>query len=531
MFFIRLREKLPAFYFYYIGLLILAISLPCSKYFTSIAQFMITINWLYDGFFLNKFPEYWLNLKQRKSAILLISIFLLHILGLIYTTDFQYAFHDIKIKLPLLIFPLVLSTIETFEYKHIKTILIIFAGSVFVTSLIGIFRYYNIDNQMDVDNNALAVFISHIRFSLLIDIAIFSLGYFIYRSNILVEKLAYVLVILWLTFFLFLLQSLTGIIVFLILILMSFIVLIIKRKRFYFKVISGIFILASFLIIGIYLFSLIHHFYNVEKVDFQSLPKKTANGNSYLHDTLNRQIENGHYICLNICEKELKTEWNKRSIKKYDIETKEGQDLKSILLRYLTAKGLRKDSVGVSKLTQHDISLIESGYPNPIYANRWSFTPKIYQLLWVIDVYKKGGNPSGHSVTQRIEYLRAAFGIIENNFFFGVGTGDVPKAFENQYVAMKTRLLPEFRHRAHNQYVTFFITFGFFGFLWFLLALIYPAIFEDKFNNYLFIVFFVTACISMFNEDTLETQAGVTFFAFFYTFFAIFIKSNKMITN
>jgi len=38
--------------------------------------------------------------------------------------------------------------------------------------------------------------------------------------------------------------------------------------------------------------------------------------------------------------------------------------------------------------------------------------------------------------------------------------------------------------------------------------------------------FFCIALLSMLNEDTLETQAGVTFFAFFYCFF-IWGKEDK----
>jgi hypothetical protein len=56
------------------------------------------------------------------------------------------------------------------------------------------------------------------------------------------------------------------------------------------------------------------------------------------------------------------------------------------------------------------------------------------------------------------------------------------------------------------------------GFIWFLFTLIYPAVKLGKFNEYLYLVFFVIVFMSMLTEDTLETQAGATFFAFFNAF-------------
>ena len=98
------------------------------------------------------------------------------------------------------------------------------------------------------------------------------------------------------------------------------------------------------------------------------------------------------------------------------------------------------------------------------------------------------------------------------NLLFGVGVGDVRVAFDRQYEIMNTQLKPEFRFRAHNQYLTFFITFGVIGGIWFILTLVYP-LFLKKHHTYLYIVFFAIMALSFVSEDTLETQAGVTLFA------------------
>jgi O-antigen ligase len=73
--------------------------------------------------------------------------------------------------------------------------------------------------------------------------------------------------------------------------------------------------------------------------------------------------------------------------------------------------------------------------------------------------------------------------------------------------------------RAHNQFLTIFAAFGIFGLLWFLATLILPPLILKVRRDYYFNFFLVISILSMLNEDTLETQAGVTFFAFFYVIF------------
>ena len=167
-----------------------------------------------------------------------------------------------------------------------------------------------------------------------------------------------------------------------------------------------------------------------------------------------------------ICEVELRNEWNKRSTYYYDGKDKKGQNISQTLIRYLTSKGLRKDSIGVSKLTKEDIGLIEDGYSNYIFKRKLGIYPRIYQILWEIDTYKKQGNPSGHSITQRLEFQKNAIQIIKKNFWLGVGTGDVQQAFNIQYNISNSPLAQRWRLKAHNQLITFFLTFGVFGFLW-----------------------------------------------------------------
>ena len=136
-----------------------------------------------------------------------------------------------------------------------------------------------------------------------------------------------------------------------------------------------------------------------------------------------------------------------------------------------------------------------------------------------IDNYMRGGNPSGHSITQRIEYFKTGLKIFIKNPVLGVGAGDVPVEFIKQYERDNTILDAEYRNRAHNQYLTFLISSGILGFVFIMLSLFIPILKHTVNINYLFIIFLAIALLSMFTEDTLETSAGVSFFAYFYSLF------------
>lgn len=514
------------FRIYYSILIIFAVSLPLAPFIVSISQFLIVLNWLLERNFHEKFKK----LKSRKAILFVISILIIHAIGMIYSENLGEGFKDLKIKLPLLVFPIIIGTSQKLNYAELKKLLLFFSAAVVVSTIISIgyflgyppYKIFNFAPKEILDIRDISIFIHHIRLSLLINIAIFSLFYYLLIPQKHLSKtsiLIYILSILWLISFLFVLQSITGIIILFIAGIILFANWLIKLKRKTAKVVLAIVFVMLPVVIISYLTISVKQFYNIDKVDFNSLEKTTALGNPYWHDLENKQIENGHYVGLYLSEKEIKTEWDKLSEFKYNGKDLKGQAIKYTLIRFLSSRGLRKDADGIKKLSENDIKLIEDGHANYKYGNKLNFNYKIYQIIWQIDVYYKGGNPSGHSVTQRIEYLKAAIGIIKDHFLIGVGSGDLQKSYDEQYKKMDSRLSPVWWLRAHNQYVTFILAFGILGFLWIMFSLIYPVFLENKTRDFFFIMFFIIAFLSMLNEDTLETQAGASFFAFFYSLF------------
>ncbi len=505
--------------FYYWGLIALSVGLPLSEFLTSLSQFFIGGYWLLSG----NFSEKWKIFKSRKIIWFIISIWFLHVAGLAWSQDFDYALRDLKIKLPLLLLPVFIGTSDLLSLKQLKVIFQFFVVAVIAGSVISIFVLLGFSSREVTDIRNISVFISHIRFSLLINIAIVILVYFLQTKNFsfsFKQKILFASGIIWLIVFLFILKSFTGIVLFSVIApIIVFIWAFRNIKKIYLIFISG-FILVSAIFAFQFIYKIYSEFTNVEEINYKKLPFRTNQGNLYIHDFSNMQVENGNYIMLFICEKELKTEWEKLSNVPYFNPDKNVKQVKYNLIRYLTSKALKKDAVGIKQLTKEDIIKIENGASNYKYFGN-SMSHKIYDFFWQLDSYVNGGNPSGHTLTQRIEYLKAGWTIFKENIVFGVGTGDVKKSFEEEYKRINSQLEPERRLRAHNQFLTFLLTFGIIGFTYILLAIFIPVIISKAYKYYIFNFAFFISLLSFLNEDTLENQAGLSMFTFFYVLFVL----------
>ncbi|MEZ5082342.1 MAG: O-antigen ligase family protein [Bacteroidales bacterium] len=411
----------------FLGFLVLMfISLPLSRFGLSVAQFGLLGVWLIDGKLMTKFR----TLFKNKAALVLISFYLVHVIGLMYTTDLNYAFKDLRIKLPLLFLPVVFVTSPQLSMKRVNQLLMIYVASVFVATLIsfGILLTRTIS-----DFRELSPFISHIRFSLNVCIAMFFTGYlmvFELKSKISLKLLAGA-VIIWFFVFLIMIESVTGIIIFFItgsILMLGFIV---RMKIFYCKLIGLIVLISIPVILAIYLnITAKNYFIPREKSNPELF---TRQGNPYYHDTINQPIENGMYTWMYVCEMELREMWNNKSKLDYDGKDTQGQDLKYTLIRYLNSKGLRKDAGGMKQLSEKDIKNIELGIANYHYTRKFNVNSRLYKLFWEYQISKMKGNPGGHSMLQRIEFWRASWAIILDNFWIGVGTGDIDQAYKIYY--------------------------------------------------------------------------------------------------
>ena len=538
---------------HFIVLVLIAISLPLSKFAMSVAEFMLLGLWLWAGFSFHisyrffklggvfkgiiHFIAYlgslaYQNLTEKltafvnnKPALILASIYLIHIMGLFYTTDMDYALKDLRVKLPLLLFPIVFSTMEKTAYKRFRILMLFYVAATLAGTLISVSLMLK-GNFVDI--REISPFISPIRFGLNICFSLFTLAYFIIfdKSFKIWYKIIFTVVLIWFIVFLILLESLTGLWIVLIVSILYLVILLFKTQSFSVKLSFIILAIGIPMSVFFYVWQVVINAKTPPEIVFSELDTQTELGNPYTHDTVVQGIEDGRYIGLYVCKNEMIQAWNERSSYDYEDKTEGGVEIKATLIRYLTSKDLRKDAKGVNALTNRDISMIEKGVANYNYVKNPGLRTRILKIMTGYYVYKKTGDPSGSSVMQRVEYSKASLKLISKNFWTGVGTGDIEYKLINQYTQMGSELKAKFRFHAHNEFLAIFITFGVFGFLWFLFALIYPAVKQKGFSDYFFVTFFLVIIFSMFSDDTIETQAGATLFAFFYSFL-LFGKSRE----
>jgi hypothetical protein len=538
---LRTGEWLPRYTtMYYVSLALLIASLPLSKFTMSLFQFSTLFFWLWHGAdteFLKKYlPGSLLNplnlirflgdvikngfialidkfieFFRNKPAMAIASILLLHIIGLIYTTDFHYALKDLRTKLPIFILPLFIATGPRISTRTFYWILAAFIGAVVGGSIYRLILFLNLPVA---DSRALAAHTSHILYSLNAVLAVFILFFFVSFKGILNTgfKVFLAFIAVWLVGFLAYMNYTTGILIFSIISFLLLVFLTIKIKRLLLKTAALVTIGILVIMPLFYILSIGYNYLNKPPVEFPKLDKFTSSGNSYYHDTTNFKSKNGKWIGLYICDKELRQMWSKRSKLSLDSLDKKKQLIRSTLITYMASKDLRKDAHGIYQLTDDDIRNIENGINRYDYNNLPGLRTQVEDFITGYQRYIDMHDPNSNSMVQRFEYWRTSLLIIRQHPIFGVGTGDVPKAFDDQYVKMKTNLAIQNRLRSHNQYLSITVAFGIIGLAWFMIVMFYPGIKTRSFNNYFYVIFWLIFMLSMLTEDTIETQEGVTFY-------------------
>ncbi|MDP4280708.1 MAG: O-antigen ligase family protein [Bacteroidota bacterium] len=541
---------------YVFGICLLVVSLAHSKYGLSVSQFFLAGSFALERINLRKLRDEYVSEPRGRFLILLLprflaslvqsifqglkafihnkpawvfsSILLFHILGLIYTTDFEYAFKDLRTKLPIFLLPLFISTSSAFGRKNFYQILLLFSAAVVVRTLINSWTLFQGDY---VDIRDVSKSVSHIILGLLISMVLFIQAFLIIKKPLcpLWVKILSGLTIVWLCVYLVITEAETGIVVTGLTFIILMCVLVFRSRYLPMKLgLTFIIVVAAGSAI-LYFMSVRKDYYSLKPVDLRHLETVTRLGNPYTHNINSHITENGNPVYLYIQWDELRFAWNKRSKINFDSLDKRNQPITFTILRFLTSKGYRKDAEGISKLTDKEVDAIEKGVANYIFLEKFSLRGRIYELLWGYDEYRKTGNPTGSSLMQRLEFWRASVHLIRENWLLGVGTGDMNESFQKEYEKMHSKLAPDQRWRSHDQFLSICVGFGLFGLAWFLLAILYPPARLNEFMDYFFLIFFIIAMISMIPEDTIESQAGVTFFAFFYSFFLFGRKEDDLI--
>lgn len=123
-------------------LIALAFFIPVYDRVTALLISLLVLNWLVEGRFVQKFQLIKTN-KSRRNLLFFSFLYLIHLVGLSYSENIEFGLFDLEIKLSLLIFPVVFSTIDIkiLEGK-IKHIFFGFLAGSFTTTIILLTRSF-----------------------------------------------------------------------------------------------------------------------------------------------------------------------------------------------------------------------------------------------------------------------------------------------------------------------------------------------------------------------------------------------------
>ena len=517
---------------YFLLLVTLAGSQAVSNYMMSGMEILLAVNWLLECDYRRKLAA----AKQSPLLWAFLALMAVHLLWMLGSHNMDYGWYDIFKKLPLFAIPLVVLTSFPLNRKQLEFIFLFFVSTVFVATIIGRVRAATIP---DLPYREIIPFISHIRFALNVCLAIVLIVWFVVKRRtesgersatkipLVKDWLFWLLLAVTVSLldFLLVIQSYTA---FVVLFVVLFVMVVAYRKRIHSKTLrlTAIVTLSAVVLFFIVLsVVMVRGYYRPVPLMEQPLAEKTVNGNPYQHKQ-DGLIENGNYVNNYICAKELESEWTKRSAMGLYDTTVNGYTVYPTLLRYLNALGTTKDSVGMCLLGDEDVSAIEKGVANPVLINGSPLRRMYYVMLYEYESYRNFRAVKDFTMLQRFELWRNGWRVFKKHPLLGTGTGDVVDECHKQLIIDASPLMGTKKH-VHNQYLTFFITFGVVGFA--IIAVVFFYAFKKSRIMQLPVVaaYVCMVLVSFVTEDTLETLAGCVFSVLFLCLFQVYCKTEN----
>ena len=476
----------------------------------SLSLIGLTLNWLLELDFQLK----WKKTKDQKYLpIILSGLFLIELFWLPFSQDFTIGLNVLRIKLPLLLLPLIIGSCTSFSKREWRIIITAF----FIGILVSTIWVYLVSLEVlptKKDSGTIrdaSIFMSHIRYSILLSFSsVFILGL---AFKNLINKVIALVFSLWLFFLIFKLATITAILGLSFALLFLLVALLFSsRNKYKTAYIAGI--ASLFFLVGLYTSAIVKDFYHL-KSKKRSFQTHSIGGEKYQHDFQDNTTENGYYLWENIAQKELERAWNRKSKISLNSKDKKNQPIKASLYRFLTSKGLNKDSVGLNKLTQNEIQKIENGETSSVRYN--NFETRITSLLYQLESRKKNSDANNQTINQRLVFWKAGLNIFLNKPVFGHGPGGAKTQYKKHYKNQDTSLTKSNQLLAHNQFITQAINLGSLGTFFWIFIVLYSFLKVEQ-EIFIFLVpYLILMFFAFMSDDMLEVQAGVTIFSFFGT--------------
>ncbi len=396
------------------------------------------------------------------------------------TQNWDYGLNELRQKSSLGIISIIIFSRPLPNKKQLNLLLLAFISTLALTSISNFIVYTFFSDQFNlIDIRDMSRFGSHIRYGILIGFGV-AISY--QSSRIYLRfKWIFLLIAFWFSFYTYYSQVLSGIIALLIVVLGLLFWRLYQQKKLVLLGVICALLIAIITAIGVYI----------------AQPVET------------RSLYPDNYVTLKI-------EWNKRAKISFDSLDRRNQNLSLTLERYLISKKLPVSGEGVHKLSADDIAYIQKGFAD-IRETKSGMGARLFGIRYQL---QNPLNPNGNSILERIEYWKNASAIIKENWLFGIGTGDINDEIQKMYVKRNSPLNEDRRLRAHNSYLTFWMTFGILGLSYFIWM--QQEFFKQqwKSRNLLGLFFILISAVTFLFEDTLETQMGITYFSLFYALFS-----------
>ena len=501
----------------------LAASITLGKVPMSVSLIGLTLNWILELDFQIKGKK----IKDQKYlAIIFSGLFLIEFFWLPISKDTTIGLNVLRIKLPLLLLPLIIGSCTSFSKREWKIIITTF----FIGILVSTIWVYLVSLEVlptKKDSGTIrdaSIFMSHIRYSVLLSFSTVLILCLAFKN--LINKLIAVIIFLWLGFLIFKLATITAILGLSFSLVFLFIAFLFSSKNKN-KIVYIAGIASLFFLVGLYITATVKDFYHVKSKE-RSLLTYSIGGEKYQLDFKDNTTENGFYLWENIAQKELERCWNRKSKFSFTSKDKKKQPVKATLYRFLTSKGLHKDSVGLSNLTQNEIQKIENGETSSVSYN--NFEKRIRSLLYQKESRKKNSDSNNQTINQRVVFWKAGIDIFLNQPAFGYGPGGAKTQYKKYYKNRNTNLNKSNQLLAHNQFITQAINLGALGIIIWIFVLFYSFIKVEKGMLLFFVPYLILMFFAFMSDDMLEVQAGVTIFSFFGTLM-LFYNSKRLETS
>lgn len=453
-----------------------AIGLVCSKFIMSISLVLWAI-----GVISTWDTKRMIDLLKNNRLFLLVLLFyLLHVISLFWSTNLAQGWDDIRVRSTLVVLPFLFMVSfknkeENYKWVHLITLLCLV-----VVSAIQLIHFFWIQsNGTMTDVRQLSWFGSHIRFGILLAFSL-SIAHLALKKKW-ISPAIFWFYASWIVFYTIYSQVFSAYLT--LFISGGFMVWsTIKTKR------AKVFLCGAMVVL-------------------------VSLGSYLLWAALGPQ---SHVPCGHFQDQtEASKVWGLQSQFAFKGKDQKNQYLERTLERFLCSEGKTLNAAGIQSLTKEEVSMVERGFTE---NNHFFFTNRLSEIRFQLYEAK---DPNGHSILQRFAYWGAAIHIIKNNLWLGVGVGDIDAAFTKAYLETHSRLLPEYQHRSHNMFLTTYIATGVLGFLilFGILGLLFWM--GRKEGQLILIAFSVITLFTFMFEDTIETQTGVSFFAFYLALLAI----------